>query len=283
MDPESVSVGAIRQESGESYPGAKLAGPSVRQAASERFAPQGLPAGSAGDLHLRRGEALPSSRRQNNECSRRQGHQALAREGELLNTDAESTPGVLVNQNGRTDQLVAPVKKKAVGAAPKAARAAKTTKAPRRDRHGHRRRRPGGRRLSADIAAAMTSHLPSRRDATPDAAPASRNAMARPRRTKKPRALRRRKPQSSLVEGRNRIGARYRRKAQQAGLVEARRGTDGGHRQFVARQRAVLSAHKNHLEHNRSLEHPRNRRPEFAQRRTQQMRRGVGHRERDDT
>jgi hypothetical protein len=31
--------------------------------------------------------------------------------------------------------------------------------------------------------------------------------MARRRRTKRPRALRRRRPQSSLVEGRNRIGA----------------------------------------------------------------------------
>jgi hypothetical protein len=49
-----------------------------------------------------------------------------------LNTDAESAPGVLVNQSGRTDQSVAPVKKKAVGTAPKAPRAAKTTKAPQR-------------------------------------------------------------------------------------------------------------------------------------------------------
>jgi hypothetical protein len=49
-----------------------------------------------------------------------------------LNTDAESTPGALLNQSGRTDQSVAPVKKKAVGAVPKAARAAKTTKVPRR-------------------------------------------------------------------------------------------------------------------------------------------------------
>jgi len=38
----------------------------------------------------------------------------------------------LVNQSGRTDQSVAPVKKKAVGAAPKAAHGAKNTKAPRR-------------------------------------------------------------------------------------------------------------------------------------------------------
>jgi hypothetical protein len=49
-----------------------------------------------------------------------------------LNTDAESAPGALVNQSRRTDQSVALVKKKAVGAAPKAARTAKTTKVPRR-------------------------------------------------------------------------------------------------------------------------------------------------------
>ena len=49
-----------------------------------------------------------------------------------MNTDAEFAPGASVNQSGRTDQSVAPVKKKAVGAAPKAARAAKTTKAPQR-------------------------------------------------------------------------------------------------------------------------------------------------------
>jgi hypothetical protein len=48
-----------------------------------------------------------------------------------LNTDAESAPGALVNQSGRTDQSVAPAKKKAVGAKPKAARAAKPTKDPR--------------------------------------------------------------------------------------------------------------------------------------------------------
>jgi hypothetical protein len=51
-----------------------------------------------------------------------------------LNTDAESAPEALVNQSGRTDQSVAPVKKKAAGAAPKAAHAAKTTRATRRPR-----------------------------------------------------------------------------------------------------------------------------------------------------
>jgi PP-loop superfamily ATP-utilizing enzyme len=49
-----------------------------------------------------------------------------------LNTDIESAPETLVNQSGRTDQSVAPVKKKAVGAKPKAARTAKTKKAPQR-------------------------------------------------------------------------------------------------------------------------------------------------------
>jgi hypothetical protein len=49
-----------------------------------------------------------------------------------LNTDAEFAPGALVNQSGSTEQSVAPVKKKAVDAAPKAARAARTTKAPQR-------------------------------------------------------------------------------------------------------------------------------------------------------
>jgi hypothetical protein len=84
---------------------------------------------------------------------------------------------------------------------------------PRNDRRGHRARRPGRRSWSADIAAATTLRSPSRRDATPDAAPASRSAMVQPRRTKRPRALRRQKPQSSLVEGRNQIGARVRRRA----------------------------------------------------------------------
>jgi hypothetical protein len=49
-----------------------------------------------------------------------------------LNTDNESVPEALLNQSGRTDRSVVPTKKPAVGAKPKAARAAKTTKAPRR-------------------------------------------------------------------------------------------------------------------------------------------------------
>ena len=49
-----------------------------------------------------------------------------------MNTDVEAAPGALDNQSGGTDQSVVPAKKKAVGAAPKAARATKTKKAPQR-------------------------------------------------------------------------------------------------------------------------------------------------------
>jgi hypothetical protein len=52
-----------------------------------------------------------------------------------LSTDTESAPEVLGNQNGKS---VAPAKKRAVGAAPKAARAAKTTTALRRPRDSSR-------------------------------------------------------------------------------------------------------------------------------------------------
>ena len=43
-----------------------------------------------------------------------------------MNTDAKSAPGALVNQSGKS---VAPAKKPAIGAKPKAGRAAKATKA----------------------------------------------------------------------------------------------------------------------------------------------------------
>jgi hypothetical protein len=46
-----------------------------------------------------------------------------------LNTDTESVSGALVNQNGKS---VAPTKKPAASGKPKAARAAKNAKAPRR-------------------------------------------------------------------------------------------------------------------------------------------------------
>jgi hypothetical protein len=49
-----------------------------------------------------------------------------------MNTDTETMPAASVNQSGRTDQSIAPAKKQAAGAKPKAARAAKTTKALRR-------------------------------------------------------------------------------------------------------------------------------------------------------
>ncbi len=48
-----------------------------------------------------------------------------------MNTKAESAPEALVNQSGKTNQSVAPVKK-AVRITPKAVRAAKTTKTPQR-------------------------------------------------------------------------------------------------------------------------------------------------------
>jgi hypothetical protein len=49
-----------------------------------------------------------------------------------MNTDAESAPGASVNQSGRTDQSVVPVKKQSARIRPKVARAAKTTKTPQR-------------------------------------------------------------------------------------------------------------------------------------------------------
>jgi hypothetical protein len=49
-----------------------------------------------------------------------------------LNTDNKSVPTALVNQSGKTDQSVAPAKKKVVGSKPKVAHAARTTKAPQR-------------------------------------------------------------------------------------------------------------------------------------------------------
>jgi hypothetical protein len=135
-------------------------------------------------------------------CPRRRSH---------LNTDAKIEPEALVNQSGTTDQSAAPRKKPAVGAAPKAARAAKSTKAPRRPPRSSRTpssteklvcrycgRGPVRRSWSADIAAAMTLRRPSKYDAMPDAAPASRSATARSHQIRRPRALGRRKPPSSF-------------------------------------------------------------------------------------
>jgi hypothetical protein len=49
-----------------------------------------------------------------------------------LNTEAKSAPGAFVNQSGQTDQPATPARNTAVGAKPKAAHAAKTTKTLRR-------------------------------------------------------------------------------------------------------------------------------------------------------
>ena len=122
-----------------------------------------------------------------------------------MNTDVESAPGASVNQSGRSDQSVVPVKMKAVGVAPKA-RAAKTKKAPQRPRQS-RGWRPGPRSWSAAIAAAMISRRPSGSDATPAAAPASRSVTARPCGTRRPRVLARRRPQSRFIWS-DRLGVR---------------------------------------------------------------------------
>jgi hypothetical protein len=150
---------------------------------------------SANDLHLRRRGSLPSLRRQSNECSRRQGYQALVREGDShLNITAEIGPGSDFNRSDRTNQSVAPVTKKAVGATPKAGRAAKTTKTPQRPPRSLR-------------AASSTESLVCRYCGSDDLAPsfrkrrdarcraASRSAMARSQRTRRARELRRRKSQ----------------------------------------------------------------------------------------
>jgi hypothetical protein len=55
-----------------------------------------------------------------------------------MNTDTETVPAASVNQSGRTDRSIAPAKKQAVGAKPKAARAAKTTKAQQRSTRSSR-------------------------------------------------------------------------------------------------------------------------------------------------
>jgi hypothetical protein len=67
---------------------------------------------------------------------------------------------------------------------------------PRGGHRSYRGRRPRRRSWSADIAEAIILRRPSRKDATPDAAPASRSATVRPR-ARGPRALGRR-PLSNL-------------------------------------------------------------------------------------
>jgi hypothetical protein len=136
-------------------------------------------------------------------CPRRRFH---------LNTDAKIAPEAFVHQSGRADQSVAPAKKPAVGAKPKAVHSAKTTKAPRRP--------PRSSRVGSS-----TEKLVCRYCGSDDLAPSfkkRRDARCRAcfkkrygslRRTRRPRALTRRKPQNSLVEGRNRIGVWVRRGA----------------------------------------------------------------------
>jgi len=129
-----------------------------------------------------------------------------------VNTDNESVPTALVNQSGKTDQSVAPAKKKVVGAKPKVAHAAKTTKAPQRPPRSSRAASSAEKLVcrycgSDDLA----PFFKKRRDARCRAC--FKKRMVRLRETKRPRALRRRKPQSSLVEGRNRIGVWAHRRA----------------------------------------------------------------------
>ena len=123
-----------------------------------------------------------------------------------MNTDAESALGALVNRSGRTDQSIAPVKIR-LSAPRRRLLVLRKPRRPRSDRRGQRGRRAGRRSWSADIAAAMTSRRPSRNDTTCAAAPASRSATARPRKTKRPRALGRQRPQSSFGRRSNLIGA----------------------------------------------------------------------------
>jgi hypothetical protein len=178
-----------------------------RRAASGRLTPKRAARGSTDNLHLRRGQSLPSLRQQSDECSRRQGHQALARERDShMNTETETLPAASVNQSRRTDQSVAPAKKHTVGAKPKVARATKTTKTPQRPGRSSRAA-ASSEKLSADIAEAMTSRRPSGNDAMPDAAPASRSATARLGETRRAPALGRRKSQNSFGRRSNVIGA----------------------------------------------------------------------------
>jgi hypothetical protein len=82
MDPENVSGGAVPK--GPANPIRARNWQVHRLGKRDRDdLPHKGSLRSANDLHLSRGEALPSLRRQSNECSRQQGYQALAREGDL--------------------------------------------------------------------------------------------------------------------------------------------------------------------------------------------------------
>ena len=75
---------------------------------------------------------------------------------------------------------------------------------PPRPRRGHRGQCLRKRNWCAAIATATISRRPSRSDATPASVPASRSAKARPRGTRRPLPLGRRRPRGTLVEGWNR-------------------------------------------------------------------------------
>jgi hypothetical protein len=144
--------GVESAESAETYPGAIWAGPRIiavdspayrtrrtgkngrlqiaRRRRPGRLIPTRAARGSTDNLHLRRGESLPSLRRQSDECSRRQGHQALAPRGRShLNTDTSPAPEGSLTQSGKS---ATPGKKQSARIRPKVARATKTTKTPRR-------------------------------------------------------------------------------------------------------------------------------------------------------
>ena len=128
-----------------------------------------------------------------------------------LNTDAKIEPEAFVNQSGKTDQSVAPAKKKGVGAKPKAAHAAQTAKAPQRPPRSSR-------------AASSTEKLVCRYCGSDDLAPSfkkRRYARCRacfkkrygsaPQDTRRLPALRKRSPRNSSDRAMNRIGVRVRR------------------------------------------------------------------------
>ena len=123
-----------------------------------------------------------------------------------MNTDAKIEPEAFVNQSGKTDQSVAPAKKKGVGAKPKAAHAAQTAKAPQRPPRSSR-------------AASSTEKLVCRYCGSDDLAPSfkkRRYARCRacfkkrygsaPQDTRRLPALRKRSPRNSSDRAMNRIG-----------------------------------------------------------------------------
>ena len=146
-----------------------------------------------------------------------------------MNTDTETVPAASVNQSRRIDQSVAPAKKQAGGAKPKAARAAKATKA-------------SARPLRSSRAVSTTEKLVCRYCGSDDLAPSfkkRRDARCRAcfkkrygsaRRRRRPRALGRRRPPSRFSPRSNRIGS---------GFVEEP-GSDRGSLGFATRSHECL-------------------------------------------